>query len=110
MNCNRFSFGIKGWEALSNDFKNLETFAVHLTKIGMDEAILLTSGLGRDLKNLDLWENDINGEVGFFIVNSLLKNQQIIEVINLGNNELDSNSRLLIKKMLKDTNIQIELF
>lgn len=110
MNWNLLCLGIKGWGIITQDFKNLSELHIQNTKIGMDEAILITSGFGKELKILDLWENGITSEVAFFIINSIVKNQHLIEHVNLGNNELDAETRLSIKKLIKETDIVVDLF
>lgn len=101
----------KGWNIVSSSLlsRHLTSVTLSKNKIGLDEAIIIYVGLGDNIQELDLWDNQINSEVALYLVNHLLKSHQLTK-LNFGENDLDSEGRILIKKATKDTDIEITLF
>jgi hypothetical protein len=106
----RKAITMKGWIHVVPCFREFQSIAISGCKIGMDEAIMIMTNLNQNLKDLDFWDNLITDDVALYIVESILRNQMIINVLNLGSNDFTSETKLTIKKMLKNTGISVELY
>lgn len=100
----------KGLSYILPTMTGLESVKLNNLKIGMEEAVLLVTHLSPYLINLDLWDNHIDDETALYLSEYISRNLNILKTFSLGNNDIGGSTKLQIKKIFKDSGVEVDLY
>eukprot|EP01027_Heterolobosea_sp_BB2_P000606 GEZU01000880.1.p1 GENE.GEZU01000880.1~~GEZU01000880.1.p1 ORF type:complete len:377 (+),score=111.61 GEZU01000880.1:101-1231(+) len=104
--------GHRGFYELLPCFAHLELLKIEGHKIGQEIGAFIADYLANNnqqLTTLDLWANQIEDATALVIVNSL-KNMPSIRLINLGENLINTEAKLEIKKLARGSHFKVDMF
>lgn len=95
---------------LADCFTNCTSLTIQQFKLQKEqiEVILNAIAVNQKLTQLDLWDNQIDGECAIFILEKLLSQNPNVCSVNLGENNIDPDDKLTIRRIITDHNIQID--
>lgn len=98
------------WSILSDCLTNCSTLTIQQYKLQKEQiqAILSAISVNQTLTHLDLWDNQLDGELAIFILENLLVQNPQVTSVNLGENNIDPDDKLTIRRIITDHNVQID--